>query len=131
MLAQARVEDETIVQAVVYKVFPDFKDKIDGMFKAYKVTNDFRNRYVHASSFLDTSNNTAYLQPLLSVTDDLVVESLQNALDFVQTLDGLLPENLKLLFWWYDDEEVIFKNMQPLKLTNSYSRYSRMSYEKR
>lgn len=131
MLAQAKVEDEMIVEAVIYKIFPTFKTALDSMFRTYKATNNFRNRYVHASPFMDASTNISYLQPLLSVDDGLVIESLQNALDFVRALDSLLPEYLKLLFWWYDDEEVVFKKMQPLKLTNSYSRYSRMSYEKR
>ena len=131
MLAQTKIEDEMIVEAVIYRIFPEFKAAMDDMFRIYKVTNNFRNRYVHASPFMDASTNISYLQPLLSVDDDLVIDSLQNSLDFVQKLDSLLPENLKLLFWWYDDEVIIFKQMQPLKLTNSYSRYNRMSYMKR
>jgi hypothetical protein len=120
-----------IVTAVIYKIFPDYKATLDGMYRTYKTTTNFRNRYVHASPFMDASTNVSYLQPLFSVTDDLVVDSLQNAIDFVRTLDGLLPDNLKLLFWWYDDEAVVFKDYKPLKLTNSYSRYSRMKYDKK
>jgi hypothetical protein len=130
MLALTKIEDETIVKAVIYKIFPEYKASIEDMFKAYMSTTKFRNRYVHASPFMEASTSGSAMQPLLNVTDDLVFDSLQNAVNFVRTLDRLLPENLKLLFWWYDEEEVVFRNYQPLKLTNSYSRYNRMKYEK-
>lgn len=130
MLAANKIEDETIVKAVIYKIFPDYKDAIDDMFKIYMSTAKIRNRYVHASPFIDASNNGSEMQPLLNITDELVVDSLQNAINFVRTLDGLLPDNLKLLFWWYDAEEIVFKNYQPLKITNSASRYSKMKYDR-
>lgn len=129
MLAQSRIEDQMIVEGVIYKMFPSFKASLDEMYKAYKLTNNFRNRYVHASPFIDTSTNISHLQPLLAVNDDVVIESLQNSLDFVRTLDRLLPDNLKLLFWWYDEEIISLRDMQPMKLTNKDSRFDQLSYE--
>lgn len=130
MLAANKIEDETIVKAVIYKIFPDYKATIDDMFKTYMGTAKIRNRYVHASPFIDAANNGSEMQPLLNITDELVVDSLQNAINFVRALDGLLPDNLKLLFWWYDTEEIVFRNFQTLKVTNSASRYSRMKYDR-
>jgi hypothetical protein len=128
VLNYKRIEDEIIVKKVVYKLFPAIKDETKGLFKEYLAIVKLRNRYVHASPFISPGSNVSEIQPLLNVTEDVLLNALQVSFDFVLKIDSMLPDNLKLLLWWYDDKEVKFEELKKMKLVNEDSRYGKIKY---
>jgi len=127
ILCTKKVEDTQIVELVLFKIFPNIKNNLTNIYSHYKTINKYRNRYIHASSFLDPSNGKSELQPLLELSDDKLVDSLQTALDFVNEIDKQLPENLKLLFWKYE-ENIQFNNFEKIPLFNSESSIDKINY---
>lgn len=123
-----KIEDEEIVKKIIYKLFPSVKDSTKYLFKKYKDVLKIRNRYVHASPFSTASGDISELQPILNISDDLLLSSLKDSIDFIKALDQALPEQYANLFWWYDGE-IDFSKVMLLKLTNPNATYNRIRYE--
>ncbi len=127
VLYKKKIEDNQIIKQVIYPLFPHIKDDIDNFFEEYKKTIKYRDRYIHASSFIDQSTNISELEPLVNFHEEQLIQSLQTSVNLIKKLDELLPEQLKLLFWWYDDE-IKFDEFNKLKLTNEKSQINRNIY---
>lgn len=123
-----KIEDEEIVKKIIYKLFPSVKDSTKYLFKKYLDVLKIRNRYVHASPFISGSGDISELQPILNISDDLLLSSLQDSFDFIKILGQGLPEQYANLFWWYDGE-IDFSKGILLKLTNPKASYNRIRYE--
>lgn len=127
VLGYKKIEDTQIVRQVIYILFPEIQQAVDTLFGRYKQTVEYRDRYIHASAFVDQSDNSSELEPLLKFDLRTLVTSLQNSIDFVREVDKLLPSNLQILFWWYDDE-INFSQLEKLQLTSSLSPMNRNQY---
>jgi hypothetical protein len=118
ILKCVKITDKEIVERLVFKLFPEVKNSLNGYFKKHLVTIDYRDRYVHASPFINEADKSSKMQPLLSLSESTLIDLLQSSVDFVLKLEELLPNELKLLSWWYDDDKINFKEFKLLKLTN-------------
>ena len=127
VLGYKKIEDKQIIKQVIYVLFPEIQERVDNYFEKYKETTKYRDRYIHASAFMDQSDNTSELEPLLKFDLNILITSLQNSIDFVKVIDSQLPSNLQILFWWYDDE-INFHEFKKLQLTNSISSINRSEY---
>lgn len=127
ILKEDKVQDAQIIEQVLYKLYPDLKGQIEDLYKRYKTINDYRDRYVHASPLIDSSNNTSHLKPLLDLDVKQLCEFLQVCLDLVKQIDDFLPKQLNLLFWWYN-EEIIFADFKKISLTNSDARINKIDF---
>jgi len=96
------IQDTEIIEKVIFVLHQNINQdqKIKDLYLKYKENLLIRDRIVHTSAFTDLSNQMSQLQPLLQLERDQVIELLQESIDFVTNLDGLLPQNEKLLFWW-------------------------------
>ncbi len=127
VLKEKKINDKQIVEKVIYKLYPEEVEKIKPHYANYKKILNYRDRYVHASPFMDESKHISQLQPLLQVTKSKTIEFLQYCYDFIRQIDDCLPDKYKMLFWMFDDE-VNFHNEESLPLTNDQSRLSKISY---
>lgn len=121
------IQDTQIIENVLYKLFPDIKNNIDDLYQKYKTINNYRNRYVHASPLVDRSSNTPHLKPLLDIKRERLLDFLQTSTDLVLKIQNNLPQNLNLLFWWYNDE-IKFFDFKKISLTNTNSRINKVDY---
>lgn len=122
------VQDTQIIENVLYKLFPDIKNRIESLYQKYKTINNYRNRYVHASPLVDSSNNTSHLKPLLDINRERLIDFLQTSIDLVLKIQDNLPQNLNLLFWWYNDE-IKFLDFKKINLTNVNARINKVKYD--
>ena len=126
--SQMKVQDTQIIENILYEIFPELKGKTEKLYKEYKKTLIFRDRYVHASATPDEADaRKSNLQPLLDIHDNNLVKSLNNAIAFMIEIDKNMPEKYKLLFWWYDGQ-VDFSSFEKLSLTNPNARINNKSY---
>lgn len=123
VLKEKKINDKQIVENIIYKLYPEEVEKIKPHYAKYKEVLNYRDRYVHASPFMDESRHISHLQPLLQVTRNKTIEFLQYSYDFICQVDDILPDKYKILFWMFDNE-VNFCNEEPLPLTNDQSRLS-------
>ncbi|MTV47722.1 hypothetical protein GJ688_01835 [Heliobacillus mobilis] len=112
-----KIDDTYIIDKILYDLFPQIKNSTLVLYENYKKMLRHRDRYVHASPFKDLSTNKSQLEPLLDINNLRLFDFLQTSIDFVKIIDDNLPNTLKLLFWWYDDN-IKFIKMLPLSLTN-------------
>ncbi|MEH6896457.1 hypothetical protein V7Y53_19345, partial [Bacillus velezensis] len=114
------VNDTDIIKNLIFKLHNEIAEdvEINILFDSYKKYNDMRNRYVHASAFIDESNQMSQLQPLLNLTQDKVCNVCQDCVDFVVAIDKKLPEDERLLFWWDQYETPDFKKIQHISTLN-------------
>lgn len=117
------VQDKQIVEKVIFKLHPEIKNNeaMKNLYKKYKEDLKIRDRYVHLSAFVNETNQMSELQPLITLSEEELEETLQNCIDFTYTLDGLLPENEKILFWWERFESPIFKSNNKINTLNLFS----------
>ncbi|WPC43360.1 hypothetical protein [Clostridium sp. JS66] len=128
LLEMKKIEDEQIVKQVIYHLFPSSQEVLMESFSKYKKVIKYRDRYVHASPFIDHSTGICETQPLLNLNYNQLVEYLQVCIDFVHKIDNILPNKLKLLFWWYN-ETINFENFEKISLVNKDSRINKTYYE--
>lgn len=127
ILQLKKIEDLQIIKQIIYPLFPHIKENIGYLVDDYKKIIKYRDRYIHASPFIDPSDNKSELQPLLIISEMHLIHSLQTSVDFVTKLDELLPQGLKILFWWYDGD-IKFNEFKKLKLTNEESQINKIKY---
>lgn len=68
ILGLSKINDKTIVEDIIYKLYPERKVELELLYDKYKEILHYRDRYVHASPFVDEANHTSQLQPLLELT---------------------------------------------------------------
>lgn len=121
-----RVNDTDVIERVLFELYPSIKGSIETLYKNYKEVLNIRDRYVHASPFVDPSDRkTSQILPLLTLNHEKLIDSLQTCVDLVREIDQNLPENLQLLFWL--KENIVFDN-QKLNVTNKDSNLNKMVY---
>ncbi|KKG16578.1 hypothetical protein EO98_18940 [Methanosarcina sp. 2.H.T.1A.6] len=132
-----KIQDKEIVDRVLFKLFPNIKNdaKIGELFTKYKEVINIRDRYIHASAFIDPSSKESELKPLLKLNEKSLVESLQLSVDFVKKINELLPEELKILYWMDSNKTdenyntaINFNNFSKLTLINSKSHFNQRDY---
>lgn len=132
-----KIQDIEIIDRVLFYLFPELKQNADmiDFFERYKLIIGTRDRYIHASAFINTSSNKSDLEPLLNLDENSLVESLQLSVDFVKKINELLPEELKILFWMDSDQNgngynsgINFNEFSKLSLTNSKSNFNQRDY---
>ncbi|WP_419393433.1 hypothetical protein [Cytobacillus praedii] len=72
-LGISKVNDKIIVEDIIFKLYPETKVELELLYNKYKEILYYRDRYVHASPFIDEANNTAHLQPLLVLRKSKVI----------------------------------------------------------
>ncbi|MFJ7405867.1 MULTISPECIES: hypothetical protein [unclassified Lysinibacillus] len=108
------IQDTQIFEDLIFVEHPNIKDNV-AISLQYKKFNDsikIRDRFVHTSAFVEQTNKIAQLQPLLNISTEETISILQNAIDFVYSIDNNLPENEKILFWWEQFETPDFSKHQ-------------------
>ncbi len=137
ILNERKLQDIEIINRVIFHLFPELKNDSEFMvlFTNYKKIVKIRDRYIHASAFINESSNKSDLEPLLNLKEDILVDALQDSVDFVKKMNELLPDELKLLYWMDHDKSdekynksVNFHNLSKLSLTNSTSCFNRRNY---
>lgn len=121
------IQDTQIIDDILFVLFPELEEEIRDPYEIYINNLNHRDRYVHASPLIDKSNNSPHLKPLLDINEARLIEFLQNSIDIVLKIEENLPRELKLLFWWYN-EEIIFSNLNKIELTYNKAQINKMSY---
>ncbi|MEW4264494.1 hypothetical protein Q0N30_12440 [Priestia megaterium] len=118
--SKKNIQDTQIIKDVLCKIHPHIKDdeQFKELYKKYIETNKLRNRYMHTSAFVDKSNQTSELQPLISVKEESWMDLLQASIDFVVKIESMLPQSEKILFWWDRYEYPIFKKCEKISVIN-------------
>jgi hypothetical protein len=137
ILNKKKIQDTEIIERVIFPLFPDINsdDSIEQLYRIHKDTINLRDRYTHASAFPDCSTKKSELMPLLKITPDVLVVSLQTSVDLVKRINELLPQNLKLLYW-LDNEEysesfnknICFADYRKLEIVNQNSPMDKINY---
>ncbi|MGM0950040.1 MAG: hypothetical protein ACQEWT_14570 [Bacillota bacterium] len=119
-LKKSKVDDTDIIKKLIFKLHNEIAqdEEVKTLFNRYTKHNNLRNRFVHASAFIDESNQMSQLQPLLNLTQDKVCSICQDCVDFVVAIDEKLPEDERLLFWWDQYQTPNFKKMQHISTLN-------------
>lgn len=114
------IQDTQIVEDLIFKEHPNIKDNnaISLQYKKFHDSLKIRDRFVHTSAFVEQTNKIAQLQPLLNISKEETISILQNAIDFVYSIDNNLPENEKILFWWEQFETPDFSKHQIINPLN-------------
>ncbi|MEH7255754.1 hypothetical protein V7111_26970, partial [Neobacillus niacini] len=128
VLELKKTNDKTIVEDIIYKMYPEVKIEVEPLYAKYKEVLHYRDRYVHASPFIDESSNTSQLQPLLEIRKSKAIDFLQDSYNFINKINEILPDHFKILFWMFD-KVVDFYKEETMPLTNEGSRLSKHAYE--
>jgi hypothetical protein len=94
------ISDIEIVEKVIFKIFPDIKANVLSAFEEYKKILEYRDRYVHASSFKEEHSNLSKLQYLLDFNKNMVTKNLITCISLMKSIDDNLPSEIKSLYWW-------------------------------
>lgn len=116
-----KISDTEIVERLLFRLFDQITVKVQDEYELYiKKCINRRDRYVHVSSFPDKSTNLSNLEPLLHLSEEDLVDSLQVSVNLVLKIDELLPDDLKLLpLWnWGEGAKVNFREFKTLEITN-------------
>lgn len=128
LLEMKKIEDEQIVKQIIFKLFPEHQEMLSEYLVKYMGVVKYRDRYVHASPFVDSSSGICETQPLINLNYRQLTEYLQICIDFVQQIDNLLPSELKILFWWYN-QRICFMDFEKILLVNKNARINKTCYE--
>ncbi|MBK5444165.1 hypothetical protein [Peribacillus sp. TH24] len=113
-------------------VLPEFiikkNPEVNGLIKKFLELNKTRNRFIHPSAFQSPSE-TSELLPLLTITVEQVVDSLETCSRLVEIIDYHLPEELKILVWWNRVIHPNFKEYKKGSIVNPESLLSKIKYE--
>ncbi|OCS90833.1 hypothetical protein [Caryophanon latum] len=116
------IQDTQIIEDLLFVEHPKIKENasISLQYNKFNYSIKIRDRFVHTSAFVEQTNKIAQLQPLLSLSTDETITILQNAIDFVYSIDNNLPENEKILFWWDSFETPDFNKRQFINPLNIF-----------
>lgn len=87
------------------------ESKILMLYTNFKEINKIRNRLIHASAF--SSNKKSHLIPLISIGTEELIYTLELCTSFLLEIENVLPEELKILFWWNSMEHPNFNEYKP------------------
>lgn len=122
-----KVEDEEIIKKLLIPEFIGKNKYFEELFKKYKKLNKIRNRFIHISAFQDASESSEML-PLVTMKFHQVVDTLETCTQLVKLVDGLLPEEYKILIWWDRVTHPNFNNKKKGDITNPNSLLSKIKY---
>jgi hypothetical protein len=110
-----RPEDDHIIKSLILPEFSSEENKdqiriIKKLHTEYSKINKVRNRLIHASAFVDSEH--AHLLPLISSTQDELINALEVSRNLVLEIEKILPENLIILHWWVAMKHPDFKNFE-------------------
>ncbi|MFL1998488.1 hypothetical protein VYF65_004288 [Lysinibacillus irui] len=91
----------------------------DGIYKR-------RHRLVHPSAFEES--NQSHLSPIITITIDKLINSLNTCVDMVELIDNTLPEDKRILFWWDRIEHPDFTNGKPGNMVLKDNQISTFKY---
>jgi hypothetical protein len=137
ILNQNKVQDTEIIKRILFVLFPYIKNDYEfaDLFNTYREIIDVRDRFIHASAFIDDSSKKSQLEPLLRIEETFLLKALQNSIDIVKKIDTELPDELKLLYWMDCDlsdekynKEIKFNDFSKLSLTNRKAPFNKRDY---
>jgi hypothetical protein len=106
--------DEEIIDNLIKPEFLQdlvtVEEKFLELYAGFKKMNSKRNRLIHASAFADEKKS--HLIPLISMSSEELVDTLDLCVSFVLEIEKILPESLKLLFWWGSMKHPDFKEYE-------------------
>ncbi len=119
---RGHIQDKQIVKDLIFKVHHHIANdtKINELYNQYLKTVDIRDRFVHTSAFVEESNKMPQLQPLLSIQFNSVINHIQTCIDFVYSIDDMLPVDDKMLFWKDRFETPIFAEEKKISVLNKF-----------
>ncbi|WP_312507601.1 hypothetical protein [Lysinibacillus sp.] len=91
----------------------------DGIYKR-------RHRLVHPSAFEES--NQSHLSPIITITIDKLINTLNTCVDMVELIDNTLPEDKRILFWWDRIEHPDFTNGKPGNMVLKDNQISTFKY---
>ncbi|MGG3470777.1 hypothetical protein ABES02_25270 [Neobacillus pocheonensis] len=86
------------------------EEKLLNLYAGFKKINRKRNRLIHASAF--ENEKKSHLIPLISMGSEELVDTLDLCVQFVLEVEKILPQSLKLLFWWGTMKHPNFKEYE-------------------
>lgn len=116
------IQDTQIVEDLIFEEHESIKRNtaIQTAYATFKESLQIRDRFVHTSAFVDSSNKIAQLQPLLNILTGDTIKYLQNAIDFVYLIDSNLPSNEQILYWWEQFETPDFSKQKLIDPLNKW-----------
>ncbi|MFL0489348.1 hypothetical protein ACH0CQ_06780 [Bacillus sp. 179-I 2A5 NHS] len=116
------IQDTQIVEDLIFEEHESIKlnTAIQTAYAIFKESLQIRDRFVHTSAFVDSSNKIAQLQPLLNILTEDTIKYLQNAIDFVYLIDSNLPSNEQILYWWEQFETPDFSEKKLIDPLNKW-----------
>ncbi|MEI5893080.1 hypothetical protein DXB51_14490 [Bacillus cereus] len=116
------IQDTQIVEDLIFEEHESIKlnTAIQTAYAIFKESLQIRDRFVHTSAFVDSSNKIAQLQPLLNILTEDTIKYLQNAIDFVYLIDSNLPSNEQILYWWEQFETPDFSEQKLIDPLNKW-----------
>ncbi|PFQ19910.1 hypothetical protein [Bacillus cereus] len=116
------IQDTQIVEDLIFEEHNSIKlnTDIQTAYATFKDSLQIRDRFVHTSAFVDSSNKFAQLQPLLNILTEDTIKYLQNAIDFVYLIDSNLPSNEQILYWWEQFETPDFSKEKLIDPLNKW-----------
>ncbi|MGE7129143.1 hypothetical protein [Lysinibacillus xylanilyticus] len=85
-----------------------------------------RHRLVHPSAFEES--NQSHLAPIITITIDKLINTLNTCVDLVELIDNILPEEKRILFWWNRIEHPDFTNSKPGNMVLNDNQISTFKY---
>ncbi|MFC7372438.1 hypothetical protein ACFQPF_12225 [Fictibacillus iocasae] len=127
-LENQKVEDEEIIKRLLIPEFvKGITTELKQLLKSYSEVNKVRNRFIHPSAFVSTTN-TSEMLPLITITIEKVAEALKACTSLVKLIDDLLPDEFKVLVWWNSITHPNFSEYEKGSIISPTSQLSTIKY---
>lgn len=124
-LKHTKVDDTHILKEIILPkyIINENQKKFEELLDGYEKLNDIRNSIIHTSAFENLSDQSSTMELFMTMDIDFkkLEEAYELVIDFSLFIESLLPESLKVLFWWDRFEKPDFTSRKKIKRTSLYS----------
>lgn len=113
-----KLTDKEIMEKLVFKMFPSIKSKVGSLYSIYKEMLEYRDRYVHASSYKEGHSDLSKLQYLIELETQNVKEYVNASVKLVKLINDELPKEIQSLYWWSWFDQPDFTRDNKISLLN-------------